>query len=71
MEAAIDGTGVRQLCEELQAKVDQVGDYRRLLEQMKPTAQELSSDQEAQWKRPKTCRTNWQVLRNPSSSRVD
>ena len=36
-----------QLCEELQAAVDQAGDQRRLLEQLKQTAQELLTDQEA------------------------
>jgi hypothetical protein len=36
-----------QLCEELQAAVDQAGDHRRLLEQLKQTAQELLSDQES------------------------
>jgi DNA-binding protein H-NS len=36
-----------QLCEELQAAVDQAGDHRRLLEQVKQTAQELLSDQES------------------------
>jgi DNA-binding protein H-NS len=35
-----------KLCEELQAAVDQAGDHRRLLEQVKQTAQELLSDQE-------------------------
>ena len=33
-----------QLCEELQAAVDQAGDHRRLLEQVKQTAQELLTD---------------------------
>ena len=36
-----------KLCEELQAAVDQAGDHRRLLEQMKQAAQELLSDQES------------------------
>jgi hypothetical protein len=36
-----------RLCEELQAAVDQAGDHRRLLEQVKQTAQELLTDQEA------------------------
>jgi hypothetical protein len=36
-----------QLCEELQAAVDQAGDHRRLLEQVKQTAQELLCDQES------------------------
>jgi hypothetical protein len=36
-----------QLCEELQTAVDQAGDHRRLLEQVKQTAQELLSDQES------------------------
>ena len=35
-----------QLCEDLQAAVDQAGDHRRLLEQVKQTAHELLSDQE-------------------------
>jgi DNA-binding protein H-NS len=35
-----------KLCEELQAAVDQAGDHRRLLEQVKQTAQELLTDQE-------------------------
>jgi hypothetical protein len=37
-----------QLCEELQAAVDQAGDHRRLLEQLKQTAQDLLTDQESQ-----------------------
>ncbi len=37
-----------QLCDELQAAVDQAGDHRRLLEQVKQTAQELLTDQETQ-----------------------
>lgn len=45
-----------QLCEELQAAVDQAGDHRRLLEQVKQTAQELLNDQEAQPERSKTGR---------------
>ena len=36
-----------QLCEELQAAVEQAGDHRRLLEQLKQTAQELLTDQES------------------------
>ena len=36
-----------KLCEELQAAVDQAGDHRRLLEQVKQTAQELLTDQES------------------------
>jgi DNA-binding protein H-NS len=36
-----------QLCEELQAAVDRAGDHRRLLEQVKQTAQELLTDQES------------------------
>lgn len=36
-----------RLCEELQAAVDQAGDHRRLLEQVKQTAQELLSDHES------------------------
>ena len=35
-----------QLCEDLQAAVDQAGDHRRLLEQLRQTAQELLTDQE-------------------------
>jgi DNA-binding protein H-NS len=45
-----------QLCDELQAAVDQAGDHRRLLEQMKQTAQELLTDQEAQPERSKSRR---------------
>jgi hypothetical protein len=43
------------LCEELQAAVDQAGDHRRLLEQVKQTAQELLTDQESELvaKRPR------------------
>lgn len=36
-----------KLCDELQAAVDQAGDHRRLLEQVKETAQELLTDQES------------------------
>ncbi len=36
-----------QLCEELQAAVDQAGDHRRLLEQVRQTAQDLLTDQES------------------------
>jgi hypothetical protein len=36
-----------KLCEELQAAVDQAGDHRRLLEQLKQTAQELLTDEES------------------------
>ena len=36
-----------KLCDELQAAVDQAGDHRRLLEQVKQTAQELLTDQES------------------------
>jgi DNA-binding protein H-NS len=36
-----------QLCEELQAAVDQAGDHRRLLEQVRQTAQELLTDEES------------------------
>ena len=36
-----------QLCEELQAAVDQAGDHRRLLEQLKQTAQDLLTDEES------------------------
>ena len=45
-----------QLCEELQAAVDQAGDHRRLLEQVKQTAQELLTDQELKPRRFKTGR---------------
>ena len=45
-----------QLCDELQAAVDQAGDHRRLLEQMKQTAQELLHDQEAAPERLKSGR---------------
>jgi hypothetical protein len=51
-----------QLCQELQAAVDQAGDHRRLLEQLKQTAQELLTDQELQ-PRPKRPRR-----RSPSAS---
>jgi hypothetical protein len=37
-----------QLCEELQSAVEQAGDHRRLLEQVKQSAQELLTDQESQ-----------------------
>ncbi len=40
-----------QLCEELQEAVDRAGDHRRLLEQVKQTAQELLTDQETKPKR--------------------
>jgi hypothetical protein len=46
-----------RLCEELQAAVDQAGDHRRLLEQLKQTAQELLTDEEtkpAKSRRPAT-----------------
>jgi DNA-binding protein H-NS len=43
-----------QLCEELQAALDQAGDHRRLLEQVKQTAQELLSDQESKPEGKKT-----------------
>lgn len=36
-----------KLCEELHAAVDQAGDHRRLLEQVKQTAQELLTDHES------------------------
>lgn len=45
-----------QLCEELQAAVDQAGDHRRLLEQVKQTAQELLTDQESKPRRKRTRR---------------
>jgi hypothetical protein len=45
-----------KLCDELQAAVDQAGDHRRLLEQVKQTAQELLTDHETrpQSKKKKT-----------------
>jgi DNA-binding protein H-NS len=43
-----------QLCEELQAAVDEAGDHRRLLEKVEQTAQELLSDQESEPQRKKT-----------------
>ena len=36
-----------KLCDELQNAVDQAGDHRRLLEQVRQSAQELLSDEEA------------------------
>ena len=42
-----------QLFEELQAAVEQAGDHRRLLEQVKQTAQELLTDQELKPQRKK------------------
>lgn len=42
-----------QLCEELQNAVDQAGDHRRLLEQVKQTAQELLTDEESKPERKK------------------
>jgi hypothetical protein len=36
-----------KLCEELQAAVDQAGDQRRLLEEVKQVAQELLTDAES------------------------
>ena len=36
-----------KLCEELQAALDQAGDHRRLLEQLRETAQELLTDEES------------------------
>ena len=45
-----------QLCEELQAAVDQAGDHRRLLEQVKQAAQELLTDQESKPRRKRTRR---------------
>jgi len=45
-----------QLCDELQAALDQAGDHRRLLEHVKETAQELLNDQEARPERSKTSR---------------
>ena len=43
-----------RLCEELQAAVDLAGDHRRLLEQVKQTAQELLTDQEVSRRRSTT-----------------
>ena len=40
-----------RLCNELQEAVDRAGDHRRLLEQVKQTAQELLTDQESKPKR--------------------
>ena len=40
-----------RLCDELQEAVDRAGDHRRLLEQVKQTAQELLTDQETKPKR--------------------
>ena len=45
-----------QLCDELQAAVDQAGNHRRLLEQVKQTAQELPNDHEIRPERSKTRR---------------
>ena len=45
-----------QLCDELQAAVDQAGNHRRLLEQVKETAQELLNDHGARPERSKTRR---------------
>ena len=45
-----------QLCDELQAAVDHAGNHRRLLEQVKETAQDLLNDHEAQPERSKTRR---------------
>lgn len=36
-----------RLCEELQAAVDRAGDHRRVLEELKQTAQELLTDAES------------------------
>ena len=36
-----------KLCEELQSALDQAGDHRRLLEQLRQTAQELLTDEES------------------------
>jgi len=47
-----------QLCEELQTAVERAGDHRRLLEQLKETAQELLTDQESQPPRKKSRRKN-------------
>jgi hypothetical protein len=38
---------IAKLCEDLQAAVDRAGDHRRLLEQLKETAQELLTDAES------------------------
>jgi hypothetical protein len=54
MEDAIDGRHVRD--GPVQAAVDQAGNHRRLLEQVKETAQELLNDHEAQPERSKTRR---------------
>ena len=43
-----------QLCDELQTAVDQAGDHRRLLEQVKQTAQDLLTDQESKPQSKKT-----------------
>jgi DNA-binding protein H-NS len=40
-----------KLCEELQAAVDQAGDHRRLLEEVKQTAQDLLTDEESKGSR--------------------
>ena len=45
-----------RLCDELQAAVDQAGDHRRLLEQVKQTAQELLTDQESRPSRQRPSR---------------
>jgi hypothetical protein len=42
-----------KLCEELQAALDQAGDHRRLLEQLKQTAQELLTDEESKPSKPR------------------
>jgi hypothetical protein len=41
-----------KLCDELQAALDQAGDHRRLLEQLKETAQELLTDEESKPAKP-------------------
>lgn len=45
-----------QLCDELQAAVDQAGDHRRLLDQVKQTAQELLTDQQSRASRQRPAR---------------
>ena len=42
-----------KLCEELQSALDQAGDHRRLLEQLKETAQELLTDEETKPAKPR------------------
>ena len=42
-----------RLCDELQEAVERAGDHRRLLEQVRQTAQELLTDQETKEAKPK------------------